>query len=167
MQHLRLQLATDKPDTVLSMPATLYAQSWKTTSKELPEDRANGKATFAVHHQRKVRSLKPREKMVPKHWDTDTTKVRLKWILSRHCIYTTSYSPPQSFSHLANKALQWGYQCISAGEIPAQDVWSLGFSSHRVGMGARYGMVIPMLRNIRRSRYSPGLSASLRPAWAI
>lgn len=39
MQHLRLQLATDKPDTVLSMPATLYVQNWKTTSRELPEER--------------------------------------------------------------------------------------------------------------------------------
>lgn len=75
MQHLRLQLATDKPDTVLSVPAILYAQSWKTTSRR----RANGKATLAAYHQRKVRSLKPQEKMVPKHWDADAAEVKLKW----------------------------------------------------------------------------------------
>lgn len=82
MQHLRLQLATDKPDTVLCVPATLYAHSWKATSKQLPEERSKWQRTFAFPHQRKTKNLKSQENMVPKHWDIDTAKVKLKWIFS-------------------------------------------------------------------------------------
>lgn len=39
-----------------------------------------------------MRSLKRWEKMVP-NTGTDITKVRLEWVLSRHCIYPTSYNP--------------------------------------------------------------------------
>jgi hypothetical protein len=66
MQHLRLQLTTDKPDTVLSMPATLYAQSWKTTSIEFPEDRGKWQSNIGGPPPKEGEKLKATGKDGPK-----------------------------------------------------------------------------------------------------